>query len=370
MDLVHLDRSMMSIALRMAKRGLGRTAPNPAVGAVIADPATGEIIARGWTQPGGRPHAETVALQRAGLRARGAAMYVTLEPCAHHGQTPPCADAIIAAGIKRVIVGIRDPDPRTNGEGSARLTGAGVAVTAGVMAREARWVTLGHILRVTQSRPFVQLKIALGSGGEVPRGRDGSPSWVTGEMARAAGQRLRAEADAVLVGAGTVRDDDPALTCRLPGLADRTPLRVVLSRTLDMSASAQLFRTAREAGVLVLCGASADAATKASLAALGVEVVTVEEEEGVSGMRSALELLARRGVTRLLVEGGPDVWAQLSRAGLVDEIVVFHADASRDQIDETAVRRHLARWIQTDAVTLEDRRALGDDAVFTFRRAR
>ncbi len=181
------DRHMMSIALTMARRALGTVAPNPAVGAVVADTETGELIARGMTQPGGRPHAETEALERAGDRARGKTVYVTLEPCAHFGKTPPCADALISSGVRRVVVGIEDPDSRTAGQGIARLRAAGIEVETGLMADEARWVTLGHILRVTEQRPFVQLKLALAADGSLPRGHDGKPAWVTGTEARARG---------------------------------------------------------------------------------------------------------------------------------------------------------------------------------------
>ena len=213
------DTQMMQIALGVAARGLGRTAPNPSVGAVIADERTGEIIARGWTAPGGRPHAETEAIARAGARARGATMYVTLEPCSHHGVTAPCADAIVDAGLARVVCAIEDPDPRVAGRGLARLRKAGIAVERGLMVEAAHWLAAGHILRVTERRPLVTAKLALDADGSVPRGGAGKPVWATGPAARAAGHLLRARADAILVGRRTVLDDDPLLTCRLPGLA-------------------------------------------------------------------------------------------------------------------------------------------------------
>ena len=225
----------MDMALMLARRGLGNAAPNPAVGAVIVNPVSGDVIARGWTQPGGRPHAETEALKRAGARAADATMYVTLEPCSHHGSTPPCADALIAAGIARVVVAIEDPDARVSGRGLDRLRAAGIEVTRGIRSEEADWVTRGHILRVSERRPFIQLKLAVDAEGRVPRGADGQPLWVTGPEARARGQLLRAQADAILVGSRTVADDDPELPCRLPGLFERTPVRVVLARMLDIS---------------------------------------------------------------------------------------------------------------------------------------
>ncbi len=238
------DAHMMATALRLAERGLGRTAPNPSVGAVIADEVSCEVIARGWTAPGGRPHAETEAIARAGARARGATMYVTLEPCSHHGATPPCADAIIRAGIARVVCAVEDPDPRVAGRGLARLRQAGIAVERGMMAGEAHWMAAGHILRVTERRPFVQVKLALGADGSVPRGSQGRPAWVTGPAARAQGHLMRARADAVLVGRQTVIDDDPLLTCRLPGLAHRSPVRVVLARNLSGLHESRLARGA------------------------------------------------------------------------------------------------------------------------------
>ena len=218
----------MAIAARLAERGLGSTAPNPAVGAVVVEPSTGIVLGRGWTQPGGRPHAEPEALARAGARAAGATLYVTLEPCSHFGKTPPCVDTIIAAGVKRVVCGIEDPDPRVAGRGIARLRDAGIEVVRGVLRERCHSITLGHILRVTERRPFVQLKMAVDAEGNVPRGGGGQPTWVTGALSRARGHLLRARADAILIGHGTLIDDNPELTCRLPGLAARSPVRVVL----------------------------------------------------------------------------------------------------------------------------------------------
>ena len=203
------DIHMMRIALTMARRGLGLTAPNPSVGAVIANEQTGEVIARGVTAPGGRPHAETRAIRDAGERARGATIYVTLEPCSHHGKTGPCADAIVAAGLKRAVVAIEDPDPRVAGRGLDKLRAAGIEVVRGIGADEARWITRGHIVRVTERRPFITLKLALDADGNVPRGAVGTPRFVTSPDARAHGHLLRAEADAILVGTGTVQAENP-----------------------------------------------------------------------------------------------------------------------------------------------------------------
>lgn len=360
------DADMMAIALRMAKRGLGQVAPNPAVGAVIANDTTGEVIARGWTQPGGRPHAETEALSRAGALARGATIYVTLEPCSHHGQTGPCADAIVKAGIKRAVVAIEDPDGRVAGRGLRRLRDAGVEVVTGVLAEQARWLTLGHILRVTERRPFVQAKLAVSGDGDVPRGDDGQPTWVTGPLARAYGAMLRAEADAILVGGGTVADDDPQLTCRLPGLAGRSPNRVILSASLNLPLGSQLFATAREVPLWVITSSKAPYEKAEAIAATGAEVLpVVMDHEGTLDLQAVLAVLADRGVTRLLVEGGPRVWRGFSDAGLVDEAFVFQGQSPKLDTRAAAVP-----FINLDGFTLSAELNLANDALGVFRAKR
>lgn len=358
------DRDMMAIALRMARRGLGQVAPNPAVGAVIADEATLEVIARGVTQPGGRPHAETDALARAGERARGATMYVTLEPCSHHGKTAPCADAIIAAGLQRVVVAIGDPDRRVAGRGLQRLRDAGVAVTTDVAAEEARWLTLGHILRVTQGRPFVQVKMALAADGSVPRGAAGQPTWVTGPEARARGALLRAEADAILVGARTIIDDDPQLTCRLPGLGPRSPVRVVLSTALDVPRDAKVFATARDVPTWVMTTDAAPRDRVRQLTAMGVSVVPVSPGPPLD-LREVLAALADEGITRVLLEGGPQLWRAASDAGVIDEAVVFKAQGPGPGAPEAA-----ARFVNLDGMALTTQQQLADDEIAVLRAKR
>jgi diaminohydroxyphosphoribosylaminopyrimidine deaminase / 5-amino-6-(5-phosphoribosylamino)uracil reductase len=360
----NFEREAMDIALRMAQRCVGTTAPNPPVGAVIANRETGEIIARGSTQAGGRPHAETEALRRAGPKARGAALYVTLEPCAHHGVTPPCADAIIAAGLSRVVVGTEDPDPRTKGQGIARLRAAGIEVVCGISAEPARWVTLGHILRVTARRPFVQVKIAVGGGGKIPRGADGRPAWVTSPEARAHGHLLRAEADAILVGANTVVDDDPDLTCRLPGLRDRSPVRIILAGGGDVPLGARLFQSAREVPVFLFSGAPANTAAFTAVSKMGVEVVFLPPGGGGVDLSAALSDIAGRGMTRLLVEGGPSIWRAFAEAGLVDEAVIFQASgASADEIPGV-----LRDFLPGAQLGLAGARRIGDERICSYRR--
>ena len=354
------DLDMMRIAVRMAMRGLGRCAPNPAVGAVIADEASGEVIARGWTQPGGRPHAETEAIRRAGDRARGATLYVTLEPCAHFGRTPPCADAIIAAGLRRVVVGTGDPDPRTAGAGVAKLRAAGLSVTEHGLEADARWVTLGHLLRVTQKRPFVTLKLATDAAGLIAIGDGTQPRWVTGAEARAAGHMLRAEADAILIGAGTLRADNPDLTCRLPGLSSRSPIRIVLAGRERIDPSAKLFATSGEVPVIVLRSGAARPDDH-DLAAAGAEIVDVPQ----TTIPTVLEMLAGRGITRVLVEGGPAVWRSFAQSGFVDEVILFMAGAGDRQQAGAALDRYL------EGLTLDkmDRRPFGPDTMWRLRRA-
>jgi diaminohydroxyphosphoribosylaminopyrimidine deaminase / 5-amino-6-(5-phosphoribosylamino)uracil reductase len=361
-----LDAHMMRVALCMAERGLGRTAPNPSVGAVIVDEAAGEVIARGWTAPGGRPHAETEAIARAGARARGATMYVTLEPCSHHGATPPCSDAIIAAGLARVVCAIEDPDPRVAGRGLGRLRAAGVTVDRGLMADAAHWMAAGHILRVTERRPFTQVKLALGPDGTVPRGTQGQPVWATSPQARALGHLMRARADAILVGRRTVLDDDPLLTCRLPGLAGRSPRRVVLARNLDGLQRTRLALTAHEQPVWVFCDGSGDTRL---LEAAGAHVVRVPEIGGTLWLPSVMEALVAEGVTRLLVEGGPTTWRAFSEAGLVDEAVMFLARGRRGTaLEETSASATLERYLATTNLQLCDHRSVGGDDMMVFRR--
>ena len=319
-----LDARWMAAALGLARRGLGRTAPNPAVGAIVVAPeGEGRVLGRGWTQPGGRPHAEPVALAQAGEAARGATLYVTLEPCSHHGKTPPCTDAILAAGIARVVAAEGDPDRRVDGQGLARLRAAGVAVTEGVMAAEAARLNLGHVLRTTLGRPLVSLKLAVSQDGKVA-GVGGGPVAISGEAARARVHLMRAESDAILVGIGTVLADDPELTCRLPGLSDRSPIRVVLDGALRTPVARRIVATARTTLTWIVAGRDAVPDREAALRAAGVEVLHVDRSaDGRLRIDQALAALAARGITRLMVEGGPRVAASLLEQALVDEAMIL-----------------------------------------------
>jgi diaminohydroxyphosphoribosylaminopyrimidine deaminase/5-amino-6-(5-phosphoribosylamino)uracil reductase len=358
------DRHFMQVALRLALRAQGRTAPNPAVGALIVDEASGEVIARGCTQAGGRPHAEAEVLALAGESARGKTMYVTLEPCSHHGRTPPCADAILRAGIARVVCAIEDPDPRVSGKGVALLRKAGVTVDLDVCAEEARWMAAGHILRMTQGRPFVQLKLAVSQDGLIARG-DGAPRWVTGPEARALGHLMRARTDAILVGRGTVSDDDPELTCRLPGLAGASPRRIVLDPRFRTSPSAKLVGAAAEVPVTIIGGTEATPPRYPT----GVTIKRAPRNETWRlDLSAVLEGLHEDGITRLLVEGGPTVARSFLDAGLIDEAVVFRGT---EPLGPAGVQPILDRGIETfdDVGTwrLADERAVGPDRVCRYR---
>ncbi len=313
------DADHMGHALRLAARGLGNVWPNPAVGCVIVN--QGVIVGRGWTQPGGRPHAEVRALEQAGPLAEGATAYVTLEPCAHHGQTPPCAETLIAAKVARVVTALTDPDPRVCGKGHAILRSAGITVSEGVMTPEATHLNAGFLKRVTQGLPFVTLKLAASLDGRTATAT-GESRWITGAQARRKVHVLRLNHDAVMVGSGTALADDPDLTVRDMG-AVRQPVRIVLDRTLRHSPESRLGRTAKDHPVWLLHGPSASASVQSAWKAAGATLIEAPETNGHLDLTSALQALASRGLTRILSEGGSTVAAALVKAGLVDELAMF-----------------------------------------------
>src|SRR5260370_34629 len=313
------DQRFMQLALTLGRRGQGRTWPNPAVGAVVVK--DGVVIGRGWTQPGGRPHAEPEALRRAGEAARGATLYVTLEPCSHIGKSPPCADAIIAAGIAGVVAAIEDPNPEVAGQGHANLRAAGISVDIGLGAAEAARDHAGHFRRVRDRRPHVILKLAVSSDDKIgAAGR--KPVAISGDAAKARVHLLRAQCDAVLVGIGTVLSDDPLLTCRLPGMAARSPVRVVLDRNLRIPGSSRLVHSARETPLWVMTSSLAEAAAAMKLGAAGAQVIRVATAATPPGLDlgGVLHALSDKGITRLLVEGGARVASSFVAAGFVDEV--------------------------------------------------
>jgi diaminohydroxyphosphoribosylaminopyrimidine deaminase/5-amino-6-(5-phosphoribosylamino)uracil reductase len=364
------DARFMSLALALGRRGLGNTWPNPAVGAVVVrhDGDEPVIVGRGWTQPGGRPHAETEALRRAGSAARGATLYATLEPCSHHGKTPPCTEAIMAAGISRVVSAIEDPNARVAGRGHALLRAAGIAVDIGRGAEEARRAHAGHIRSVCDHRPHVTLKLAVSADGKAGRaGR--KPAPITGEAARARVHLMRAMNDAILIGIGTALADDPQLTCRLPGMAARSPVRVVLDGALRLPPTGALVRSAREVPVWVVAGEGAPNEAEGVLRALGVEVVRIAATGGRLDVAAVLRTLAEKGITRLMVEGGPTVAAAFVAADLVDEAALLRGPSAigADGIDAleglplaalTGSPRLRSRGIET----------IGEDTIESFER--
>ena len=315
------DVAHMGEAIALGRTGQGASSPNPSVGAVLV--RDGAAVGVGVTQPGGRPHGERVALDMAGPAARGATLYVTLEPCAHVGRGPCCADGLIAAGVARVVSAMEDPDPRTAGDGHAKLRAGGIAVEVGLGQEEARRDHRGHILRLTQNRPMVTLKFALTADGYAAGMEDDARLAITGEAANVMVHALRARHDAIMIGAGTARVDDPMLTVRLPG-SDRKPLRVVLDSSLSLSRRSRLAATARDYPTLLLATARASAADAEALSGLGVEVETIGADgDGHIDLLEALRALARRGSARVFSEGGPSVGGRLIAKGLADEVYLF-----------------------------------------------
>ncbi len=315
MSITARDERFMREAIELSLSHLGRTGPNPSVGCVIVK--GGEVVGRGVTALGGRPHAEPQAIAEAGDKARGATAYVTLEPCSHHGKTPPCANAIVAAGISRVVVAVADPDPRVSGRGLKILADADIEVTIGVLQKDARRAMGGYLTRQTKGRPQVTLKLAVSADGMLGRKGAGQVA-ITGSEAREAVHRLRAESDAILVGIGTALADDPELTVRLPGLETASPLRVVLDRRAELQPGSKLVAGVGRVPLLLAISPGANGNRKA-LEERGVETVEV------AGIEDLLSLLAQRGISSLMVEGGARVASDLLARGLVDRIHLYDA---------------------------------------------
>lgn len=318
------DRAHMAAALSLAERGLGRVWPNPSVGCVIV--RDGQVVGRGATAPGGRPHGETEALRMAGDLARGATAYVSLEPCNHHGKTPPCTEALLAAGVARAVIACEDPDPRVMGGGIRRLREGGVQVDVGLLKTEAEALNEGFFLRLRERRPLVTLKLATSLDGRIAT-RSGESKWITGETARSWGHAIRARHDAVMVGIGTALADDPELTVRLSGLEGRKPVRVVVDSRLRLPLTSRLVRTAARIPTWVVTQKGGTDATRArAFTDCGVELLEVAAgPQGEMPIAAVLEALAGKGLTRVMVEGGARLAASLVRAGLVDRVEWFRA---------------------------------------------
>ncbi|HYZ61462.1 MAG TPA: bifunctional diaminohydroxyphosphoribosylaminopyrimidine deaminase/5-amino-6-(5-phosphoribosylamino)uracil reductase RibD [Acetobacteraceae bacterium] len=361
------DADHMRAALALARRGLGSTWPNPAVGCVLV--RDGRVVGRGATAPGGRPHAETIALAMAGEDARGATAYVTLEPCSHHGQTPPCADALIASGVVRTVIACLDPYPKVNGAGIARLQAAGIAVETGVLRAEAEALQEGFLTRIQLGRPMVTLKLASTLDGRIAT-RTGESQWITGPEARRAAQALRAQHDGVMVGVGTVQTDNPELTCRIPGYRKGRDLRIVADSHLRTRLVARVVATAREIPTWFLHTPSADPERAAALREAGARLFAVPAAEPGIDLAAGLAALAEAGLTRVLVEGGAQIASALLRAGLVDRIAWFHAPAIMGgdgwpaaQAFGTASLETMPRYVRTET------RPVGPDLLSMYRRA-
>ncbi|PCD76207.1 bifunctional diaminohydroxyphosphoribosylaminopyrimidine deaminase/5-amino-6-(5-phosphoribosylamino)uracil reductase RibD [Pseudothioclava arenosa] len=353
------DARFMALALSLAGRGLGNVWPNPAVGCVIV--RAGRVVGRGWTQPGGRPHAERRALDQAGAAARGATAYVTLEPCAHHGKTPPCAEALVAAGVARVVSALEDPDPRVSGKGHALLRAAGLEVETGVMAVEARALQVGFLSRIERGRPWVALKLATSFDGRIAT-QTGESQWITGPEARAYVHALRARFDAVMVGGGTVRADDPLLTVR--GFTPlRQPVRVVASAALDLPRD-RMAASVSEAPLWLVHAGAAPQEAREWWAAQGAELIEVAASGAGLAPEAILAALGTRGLTRVFCEGGGRFAAALLRAGLVDELIGFTAGVALGGEGRASVgAMELAHLADAPRFRLMETRPIGGDVL-------
>ena len=358
----------MEAALNLGARSLGLAAPNPAVGAILVK--DGAVVGRGATAPGGRPHAERIALAEAGEAARGATLYVTLEPCSHFGISPPCVDAVIAAGLARVVSAMEDPNPLVGGEGYARLRAAGIAVSVGVGADLAGHDHLGHILRVTVGRPCVTLKLAETADGFASAGANDARLRITGPIADLRVQVMRSTHEAIMVGVGTALGDDPALTVRLPGL-DRKPLRVVLDTHLRLPERSRLAATAGEIPTLVIAGETAPEEAARRLQDQGVMVERVPlDAAGHVDLDRSLRALAARGITRAFSEGGPQVAARLIALGLADEVALITADKPLGRPGVAALDTQArAALIDGSRYQLDETLDYGPDTMRVWRRA-
>ncbi|MBC7279974.1 bifunctional diaminohydroxyphosphoribosylaminopyrimidine deaminase/5-amino-6-(5-phosphoribosylamino)uracil reductase RibD [Hoeflea sp.] len=362
-----LDRRYMAAAIRLARWHEGRTGSNPSVATLIVREADGDpvIVGRGVTAIGGRPHAEPQALAQAGELARGATAYVTLEPCAHHGRTPPCAEALVAAGVARVVAAASDPDERVSGRGYAILRAAGIEVEEGVLATEAEHDLAGYLTRRTKNRVHVTLKLAISANGKIGR-RDGAQVPITGEITRRQVHALRALSDVILIGVGTAINDDPDLTCRLPGLEDRSPVRLVLDTHLRLPVASRLALSARNVPLWIATAAAQDHPARAGLAAAGAEFIASDAHDGRLALPELLEDLAARGLSTVLVEGGADVARAFLAEDLVDRIVLVEGERGivGDAVDAPVTRSTMpAAFRQVLSMTY------GPDTMFEYERA-
>lgn len=352
------DEKFMQGALHLARRGLGTTSPNPAVGAVVVQEVDGDffIVGRGVTGVGGTPHGEPQALAQAGNLAKGATLYVTLEPCNHHGRTPPCTEAIMKAGIKRVVVGSTDLDERVKGQGLKRLEDAGLEVATGICRKDADLLNKGHFLRTTMNRPYIIVKMAVSKNGLVARASDNAPTWVTSPLARMRGHLLRAEADAILVGRKTAENDNPTLTCRLNGLSKRSPQPIIIDQNLSLPETLKIFNLSTETYPnqvpWVIASAENSAQNIAAYKKRGCELLLVEPKKNQSTGQDELEAksmahaISEKGITRLLIEGGPTTAQVFLKSGIVDQVNIFKGASNLKEEGMLPFSTHSLNWLE------------------------
>lgn len=357
------DTHYMQHALRLAGRGLGLTAPNPTVGCVIVK--DGQIAGRGWTQPGGRPHAETEALKQAGELARGATAYVSLEPCSHHGKTPPCSEALIAAGIRRVVVACEDSNPKISGNGIAQLKAAGIEITIGICKEAALALNAGFFARMEKQLPIVNLKIATSLDGKIAY-PNGTPRWITGEAARIYGHKLRAEHDAIVTGIGTAITDNPELTCRIPGLEHASPIRVLLDSTLLLPEHFALAASSRRTPTWIMTTTRARKDRLSALEAKGVRIIQTGSER--IAFEQAMKLLAAEGINHVLLEGGTALSTSALASGLISSLFWFRApavigDKGKPAFASPEAKRALDSFRRVDILPLKE------DVLETYQKA-
>lgn len=352
----------MQLALRLAARGLGRVWPNPAVGCVIVN-RDGHVVGRGWTQDGGRPHAETEALKSAGAKSEGCTAFVTLEPCAHHAQTGPCAEALIQARVARVVSALEDPDTRVSGRGHEALRQAGIEVRSGVLQAQAKALNAGFLSRIQRGRPFVTLKLATTLDGKIAL-KSGESRWITGELARKHGHLMRSQHDAVMVGIGTAIADDPELTSRIAGLEHRRLVRIVVDSSGRLPVISKLASTAGKQPVWMLTGPHAH---NHQLAERNVKLISTGSGPGGVDMQSGLNLLAKEGITRVLVEGGAHLAASLLKCGLVDEVLWYRAPTVMGEGASAVSDLGLTQLVKLPRFIRKETIRLGEDLLETYR---
>ncbi|GJM01211.1 MAG: riboflavin biosynthesis protein RibD [Methyloligella sp.] len=374
MQLEH-DETYMRVALHMARRGLGTTSPNPAVGAVIVSDTPGgkQISARAVTGVGGTPHGEPQAISQAGEQAKGATLYVTLEPCNHQGRTPPCTEAIIKAGLKRVVVASTDLDERVKGTGLERLREAGIEVLTGICKQEADTLNKGHFLRQTEDRPYTIVKMAVSKNGLVAAASENSPTWVTSPLARKRGHLLRAEVDAILVGRKTAEQDNPTLTCRLNGLEHRSPRPVIIDRNLALSADLKIFNPNIVTRPWVITNSDQSKQKISKYQERDCELIHVNKRQAENSEQESLDvkeitnILAQKGITRLLVEGGPTTAQNFLKANLVDQVNIFKGANPLSGQNLLPFGSHSLSWLEDElGFELDHSQKLGDNQMDQF----